>query len=123
MSVADRKGSYKHSTKGSEELRARRHEVTVELRKNKKEDQLLKRRNITEEDFTSPVKDANTQVAQSPPPLTMDQILAGIASDKPFAALQAVRKALSRERNPPIDEMIGLGMVEVAVRFLDRDDR
>lgn len=124
---ANRLASYKHGSKTNTELRQRRHEVTVELRKNKKEDQLFKRRNITataeEPTATSPLQESN---AQSPVALKFEEILAFIQSGNPqkeFSAVQAARKMLSREKNPPIDKMIGLGLVPICVRFLEKFDR
>jgi importin subunit alpha-1/8 len=104
------------------EMRARRHDVTIELRKNKKDDQLNKRRNIDIEDPTSPLQEVN---GQSPVQLTLEEIVAGCNSrdkKREFAAVQAARKMLSRERNPPIDTMIGLGIVPICVKFLANAD-
>lgn len=120
-----RLASYKHGVKSNAELRQRRHEVTVELRKNKKEDQLFKRRNITSDEpaVTSPLQESN---AQSPVALKFEEIIAYINSgnsQKEFAAIQTARKMLSREKNPPIDKMIGLGLVPICVKFLECFDR
>ncbi|XP_058816007.1 importin subunit alpha [Topomyia yanbarensis] len=121
----NRLSAYKHGVKSNTELRQKRHEVTVELRKNKKEDQLFKRRNIHSEEptVTSPLQENN---AQSPIALKFEEIIAYISSNNPqkeFAAVQAARKMLSREKNPPIDKMIGLGLVPICVKFLDKFDR
>ncbi|XP_050087714.1 importin subunit alpha [Anopheles aquasalis] len=120
----NRMAAYKHGSKTTTELRQRRHEVTVELRKSRKDDQLLKRRNITEDDGpTSPLQENN---AQSPVTLKYEEIMQYIRSGEPnkeFAAVQAARKMLSREKNPPIDKIIGLGMVPICVKYLEASDR
>ncbi|XP_055381989.1 importin subunit alpha [Condylostylus longicornis] len=109
---------YKNSSKGREELRNRRHEFTVELRKNKKDDQLFKRRNINEEEVTSPLKDHN---GQSPVQMSIEEIVSAMNSnetERQYNGTQAARKMLSRERNPPIDLLIGHGIVPICVKFL-----
>lgn len=106
-----------------QEGRARRHEVTLELRKAKKEDQLFKRRNINEDDITSPLKEVN---GQSPKQMSVDEIVMAMNSNDPerqFQGVQGARKMLSRERNPPIDLMIGHGVVPICVRFLQKFDK
>lgn len=98
----------------------RRHEVTVELRKSKKEDQIFKRRNINEDDITSPLKETN---GQSPSAMTTGDIVAAMQcddTDRQYVGMQAARKMLSRERNPPIDIMINHGIVPICVNFLQR---
>ncbi|KAH8334235.1 importin subunit alpha [Drosophila kikkawai] len=121
MSKADsnsRQGSYKANTINTQDSRMRRHEVTIELRKSKKEDQMFKRRNINDEDLTSPLKELN---GQSPVQLSVDEIVAAMNSEdqeRQFIGMQSARKMLSRERNPPIDLMIGHGIVPICIRFL-----
>ena len=100
----------------------RRHEVTVELRKSKKEDQLFKRRNINDDELTSPLKESN---GQSPVQMTVDEIVLAMNSpdaERQFVGVQAARKMLSRERNPPIDLMIVHGIVPLCIRFLQNFD-
>lgn len=100
-------------------MRQRRQEISVELRKNKKENQLLKRRNIENEEPPSPLQEIN---AQSPEKFSIDDVMKSIQSNDPtlqFQSVQTVRKMLSREKNPPIDKIINLGLVPVLIKFLD----
>lgn len=101
-------------------MRQRRQEVSVELRKNKKDDQMLKRRNIEVNEPTSPLQETTNQGIASN--MTLDEIMANIKHEKPnvqFSAVQAVRKMLSRERNPPIDTVIEMGLVPTLIKFLE----
>lgn len=62
---------------------------------------------------------------QSPITKTPEEIVMGMDSsdlDSNFEAVQATRKMLSRERQPPIDIMISHGIVPKLVRFLDYSD-
>lgn len=105
----------------SDSLRQRRYEVTVELRKNKKDDQLFKRRNIHSDTESSPaplpLQESNGQTSAADIP----DIVLGLQSQDPakqFESVQAVRRMLSREQNPPIDIMIQNGVVPYCVRYL-----
>lgn len=101
-------------------MRQRRQEVSVELRKNKKEDQMLKRRNIEVNEPTSPLQESTNQAVATN--MTLDEIMANIKHANPavqFNAVQAVRKMLSRERNPPIDTVIDMGLVPNLIKFLE----
>ncbi|XP_030377023.1 importin subunit alpha [Scaptodrosophila lebanonensis] len=120
--TSTRQGAYKSNSINTQDSRMRRHEVTIELRKSKKEDQMFKRRNINDEDLTSPLKELN---GQSPVQLSTDEIVAAMHSDdaeRQFLGMQQARKMLSRERNPPIDLMIGHGIVPICIRFLQNTD-
>ncbi|KAK9884563.1 hypothetical protein WA026_007406 [Henosepilachna vigintioctopunctata] len=124
MADENRIRSFKNKGKNSEEMRLRRIGQSVELRKARKEEQLLKRRNIAvdEEAPTSPLQEGNNSAA-SPVPMSTEEILWGMMNPDEtiqFNATQACRKILSRERNPPIDHMIRLGVVPRCVEFLGK---
>nr|CAD7399834.1 unnamed protein product [Timema cristinae] len=102
-----------------QEMRRRRNEVNIELRKARKDDQLLKRRNICVDEMGSPLQENNGQTIA--PIMSIQQIMEGMDSSdetKQLTATQAARKTLSRERNPPIDAMIESGIVPKCVDFL-----
>lgn len=82
---------------------------------------MLKRRNIEINQPPSPLQESN---AQSPEPIQMsiEDIMTHIHSSNPTLqskAVQSVRKMLSREKNPPIDTVINLGLVPILIKFLD----
>ncbi|XP_058013898.1 importin subunit alpha-8 [Ahaetulla prasina] len=110
---------FKNKGKNVEEIRRRKNEVTVELRKARKEEQLLKRRNICflAEASLSPEKDEKNVVTQ----ISLIDIVELIQSDDLFLQLkaaQAVRKMLSKQKNPPINQVIDSGIVPKLVEFL-----
>jgi importin subunit alpha-2 len=58
--------------------------------------------------------------------LTLVEIIAGINSNSPqiqMQCTQAARKLLSKERNPPIDDIIDAGVIPRMVVFLSHNDR
>lgn len=120
--ASDRSRAFKNKGKDNEELRRRRNEVSVELRKARKDDALSKRRNVQLDDEPlSPLGEQNRDA-----PLSQEEIQKGILESTDlsvqFAATQAARKILSRERNPPIDDLINAGVVPKMVEFLSRND-
>jgi len=118
----DRLKSFKNKGKDTEDLRRRRTDVTVALRKQSKDDMLSKRRNvcIDDDEPTSPLQDTSNRQNQIAV-MSVEEIRDGIFSDDfqtAFKATQAARKILSRERNPPIDSLIEIGIVPKLVTFL-----
>lgn len=116
--VQSRQKLFKNQDKDTESLRQRRNEVSVVLRKAKREEALQKRRlvpNNTEEDEKfNQFKDASLQ-----------SIVENAAVGDPqtrLSAVQAARKLLSKDRNPPIDELIKSGILPILVDCLQCDD-
>jgi hypothetical protein len=123
-------------------MRRRRTESSIELRKQKKEDQVLKRRNIgTSGDEDSALNDKTNLTgtgvgstnATPQPAMSFNEIVDIVLRNKNadgttttneqlFFAVQSIRKMLSRERNPPIDDVIRANLVPSLVVYLSRED-
>ena len=119
--------SFKNHGRDLDDLRRRRTESSIELRKQKKDDQALKRRNISikdEEDHLADKTNANSLLALQN--LSLNEIIEIINStkdsDQLFSAVQSIRKMLSRERNPPIDDVIKANLVQSLVKYLGNSE-
>ncbi|XP_036099617.1 importin subunit alpha-3-like [Molossus molossus] len=109
--------NFKHKGRGAAALRRQRNEAVVALRRHRRDEHLLKRRNV-------PQGGTCAGAAGAQPP-SLDAVVRNAASDDPgvrLGAVQAARKLLSRDRDPPIDGFIRSGLLPVLVRCLERDD-
>lgn len=110
---------FKNKGKDAEEMRRRRTEVTVELRKTKRDEHMLKRRNVPAQDST------DSEDSEKPTTQSLETIVQNAASEEPTVklnAVQAARKLLSSDRNPPIDDLINSGILPILVHCLTKDD-
>ncbi|KAH9689728.1 Importin subunit alpha-4 [Citrus sinensis] len=119
-----RKKGYKTGV-DADEARRRREDNLVEIRKNKREDNLLKKRR---EGLLLQPQQQGLDASQNAIEKKLESIpsmVQGVWSEDPALQLEATtqfRKLLSIERSPPIDEVIKAGVVPRFVEFLGRHD-
>uniref|UniRef100_A0A8D0DDQ7 Importin subunit alpha n=1 Tax=Sander lucioperca TaxID=283035 RepID=A0A8D0DDQ7_SANLU len=114
--------NFKNKGRDLETMRRQRTEVVVELRKNKRDEHLLKRRNVPHEDIC---EDSDVDGDFRSQNTSLEAIVQNATSDNQgvqLSAVQAARKLLSSDRNPPIDDLIKSGILPILVHCLDRDD-
>lgn len=124
--VADRRSNMYKKGIDKDTCSRRREETTIRIRKNKRTEQLLKRRNIKK-----PITDsaASAQAASaSGLEATLDGLPAlanAIKSGPPelqFQAVRMVRKLLSKEHDPPVRAVLDQEILPHLVQFLTRED-
>ncbi|XP_042456367.1 importin subunit alpha-1b-like [Zingiber officinale] len=117
-----RRNKYKVAV-DAEEGRRRREDNMVEIRKNRREENLLKKRR--EGMLAQPLPQAVHTSAVEKRLESLPAMVANVYSDDSSKQLEAVtnfRKLLSIERSPPIEEVVQSGVVPRFVEFLMRED-
>ncbi|XP_007062787.1 importin subunit alpha-8 isoform X1 [Chelonia mydas] len=120
----ERMRKFKNKGKDTAAMRRQRMEVNVELRKAKKDEQILKRRNISFSSMgesLSPEQEKKNATAQ----LSLEEIVQAVNGNNPelhLKATQTARRMLSRQRNPPLNQIIEAGIIPKLVEFLSRND-
>jgi len=118
-----------------DEARRNRAETSIQIRKNKKDDQIQKRRISgfgAEGGVGAPLGAAlggqagpGSPIPQTVSPQVIAQYTASIFSNDPptvMKATQQFRRILSIEKNPPIQQVIEAGVVPRLVQFLNLTD-
>lgn len=131
--MSDHRARYKNAGLDAKELRRRREEEGEQLRRQKRDDMLSKRRTLApsniKDDMTddddptairTDVSEYNKQV-----PVTREMV-EGLMQEENIQLLidnaQKVRKILSKEPQPPIDEVIQSGVIPRFAELLGRND-
>ncbi|KJH49850.1 Armadillo/beta-catenin-like repeat protein [Dictyocaulus viviparus] len=115
---------YKNVAK-HEDMRRRRNETSVEIRKQKGVDLMMKRRNQTTEEDDE-ISDLDVKSVPVAGRLTNEDIIR-ILSNNPTieqtrSCFEALRRSLSRSKNPPVDEVINCGLLNALVQALAVED-
>jgi hypothetical protein len=113
--------TYKHHGKDSDELRRRRNQYNVSLRKIKRDEQIQFKRNLIVNDSISDGSDDDHDQQKR---LNLNEIiLKSQNSDLSicFEGIRSARKLLSIDRNPPIDDLINLNFLPILVQCLSYD--
>ncbi|KAK6121088.1 hypothetical protein DH2020_045181 [Rehmannia glutinosa] len=108
----------------AEEGRRRREDNMVEIRKNRREESLQKKRREGIQQFALPVE-ATTGIEKKVQLENLPVMVENVWTDDASRQLEATtqfRKLLSIERSPPIQEVIQAGVVPRFVEFLMRED-
>jgi hypothetical protein len=135
--VPRRDASFK-KTVSAEDGRRSREETTLHIRKNRMAERMAKRRTAPMSNQSTAIDSNIDSAAHQPVPTTAKEIDIAIAGsvqtfraweanpasvndDSLADATKAIRRLLSKERNPPVVQVIRSGIISFLVRFLQED--
>ncbi|KAI1694020.1 armadillo/beta-catenin-like repeat domain-containing protein [Ditylenchus destructor] len=135
----DRTKLYKNVGKTDvQDARRRRTDCSIELRRQKRNDEMMKRRNLTlgedsDSSFTSDTALEGIETASSEatspmkaPAVVIQESIQILTNNPSIVQLQQVfegiRRILSRSKEPPVQEMVDSGLVVALVKGLDVED-
>ncbi|KAL4657346.1 importin subunit alpha-5-like [Arapaima gigas] len=123
--ASERMTKFKNRGRDPSKLRERRVAVCVELRKAQRTENILKKRNISALPGDPPLSPELALDCREVTAAAIEDIIGDVNSDckeRQTRGCQAARKLLSRERNPPLKEIIEAGLLSRFVEFLGRND-
>lgn len=130
--MSDHRARYKNAGLDAKELRRRREEDSVQLRKQKRDDVLSKRRTLAPANLSNDMADEDSGIIRTDGADMNQQfqvtreMIEGLMQDENLQLLienaQKVRKILSKEPQPPIDEVIQSGVIPRLAELLKRND-
>ncbi|KAK6035706.1 Armadillo/beta-catenin-like repeat protein [Cooperia oncophora] len=109
-------------------MRRRRNETSVEIRKQKGTELLMKRRNqLVEDEDEGELSDLDVKTMPAVSSRLTNEEIIKILCDNPTleqmrTCFEALRRTLSRSKNPPVDEVINCGLVNALVQALAVED-
>jgi len=123
--MSSRISQYKNKALDNQELRRRREETGIQIRKAKRDEQLNKRRNVDLHEASASEENIVLNTHDGSFLQALPGMIGEIMSDNPEAQLHSTRlfrKLLSKDPNPPIDEVIEAGVIPQLVGFLKSSD-
>ena len=119
MSLVENKyNDFKNHNQNIDEIRKRNIETSVELRKKKRDEETIKRRHISNKEEVDHFFDKKGVLTFKILKEITEKINSNIKDDQ-FFAVELVSKLLSREKNPPIDQVIEANFVKNLVKCLE----
>ncbi|EPB77968.1 Armadillo/beta-catenin-like repeat protein [Ancylostoma ceylanicum] len=122
----------RHEEHQFQDMRRRRNESSVEIRKQKGADLMMKRRNqLVDDDEEGELSDLDLKATPGAPGtvttrLTNEEIIKILSNNPTLEQMrqcfEALRRSLSRSKNPPVDEVIKSGLVNALVEALKVED-
>ncbi|KAJ3445726.1 importin subunit alpha [Anaeramoeba flamelloides] len=119
-----RKKLFKNKT-SQDQSRQRRSNLLHQLSNDKRQEQLKKKRAINDSQTEQKQTTNNNNQLYIPTIEELPELIKGIKStniDKVETSIRGIRAMISVEDNPPIDEIIETGILEIVVEFLDNWD-